>query len=462
LSLKALCFVDMPFGKKTDPASRVEIDFDAVYTQAIKPAILDAGLDALRGDEERTGGIVHAPMFARLLLSQYVIADLTLANANVFYELGIRHAAKPYTTVPIFAPLYPLPFDVSLVRAIPYSLDQGKLTPESAAALRKAIHARLDEAIRGVAVNDSPLFQLISRYPGIDLPHEATEAFQEQVRNEEGFRQTLAKARALETDPARTAALLEAQASLGNIKTALPAVLVDLLLSFRDASAYNEMVELCEAFPDSLQSNIMVRQQWALALNRRNQPGDRDRALAILEKLLKESGASPETYGILGRIHKDSYKALKEAGSIMASAALDQAIEAYTKGFESDPRDYYPGVNAVTLLVERGDIQDAARLAPLVSFAVARRGGAASSDYWDLATVLELAVVGRDWASAVRVLPKMLAAAKAGWNVKTTRDNLVLIQQAYARANADAPQLAEIIRHLESRMKELQGEPAQK
>jgi hypothetical protein len=59
-------------------------------------------------------------------------------------------------------------------------------------------------------------------------------------------------------------------------------------------------------------------------------------------------------------------------------------------------------VNAITLLVEKGDttaLAEADRLVPLVSFAVARRGGAASSDYWDLATVLELAAIGNDWSS---------------------------------------------------------------
>ncbi len=42
-------------------------------------------------------------MFARLLLSEFVVADLTLANANVLYELEARYAAKPFTTVPILA-----------------------------------------------------------------------------------------------------------------------------------------------------------------------------------------------------------------------------------------------------------------------------------------------------------------------------------------------------------------------
>jgi len=143
MSLQALCFVDMPFEKKQDPSTGVEIDFDQVYNDAIKPAILAAGLDAIRGDEERTGGIIHAPMFARLLLSEYVVADLTLANPNVFYELGIRHAARPFTTVPIFANIHPLPFDVAMVRAIGYTLENGKLTAEAASALKAAITARL-------------------------------------------------------------------------------------------------------------------------------------------------------------------------------------------------------------------------------------------------------------------------------------------------------------------------------
>ena len=74
-----------------------------MYEQIIAPAIVDAGLEPVRADEEMTGGIVHKPMFERLILCEYAVADLTFANANVFYELGVRHAARPYSTVLIFA-----------------------------------------------------------------------------------------------------------------------------------------------------------------------------------------------------------------------------------------------------------------------------------------------------------------------------------------------------------------------
>jgi hypothetical protein len=92
---RRLGFVDMPFGKKVDLKTGIEINFDQIYNDAIRPSAEESGLECIRGDEERTGGIIHRAMFARLLLCEFVIADLTAENPNVFYELGIRHAAKP-------------------------------------------------------------------------------------------------------------------------------------------------------------------------------------------------------------------------------------------------------------------------------------------------------------------------------------------------------------------------------
>jgi hypothetical protein len=460
---KAVCFVDMPFGKKPDLASGVEVDFDSVYEKAIEPAILASGLEAIRGDRERSGGIIHAPMFGRLLLSDFVVADLTLANPNVFYELGIRHTARPYTTIPIFAPIHALPFDVSLVRAIPYNLENGKLTDEAATKLQQDLKDRLDQAIRGAASKDSPLFQLIPRFPRIDLPHEVTEIFQDQVKHSEEFRCQLAAARAKPSDSDRLAALDEIRRGLGDLKSAQGEVLVDLMLSYRDVSAWDQIVRLTSDFPDALKENVMVRQQRALALNRRNGPGDRDEAQRILDTLIQEKGIDPETMGILGRVHKDRYKELKGRKSYMASAALDNAIAAYTKGFESDPRDYYPGVNAITLLIEKGDAQamkEVDRLIPLVTFAVARRGAGASADYWDLATTLELSAIGNDWAAVNRVMPKTLAAAKASWMIKTTWDNLLLLKSAREDAGQGRPELDKLIGYFEERYNELCGDNA--
>ena len=97
----------------------------------------------------------------------------------------------------------------------------------------------------------------------------------------------------------------------------------------------------------------------------------------------------------------------------MASAPLDDAIDAYTKGFISDPRDYYPGVNAVTLLVEKGDEESlkAKEYAPLVSFSVARRGGASSSDYWDVVQCWKWLVLTMIGMLQLVLFPKVLSLA---------------------------------------------------
>ena len=459
--LHAVCFVDMPFGKKADLASGIEVDFDSIYEKAIEPAIIACGLEPIRGDRERTGGIIHAPMFGRLLLSDFVVADLTLANPNVFYELGIRHTARPFTTVPIFAAIHALPFDVSLVRAIPYTLENGKLTDAAAAQLQASLKDRLDQAIHGVGGQDSPIFQLIPSFPTINLPAAVMQIFEDQVKCSEEFRMQLQQARAKCSDEERLAALLEIRKSLGDLKVAQGEILVNLMLSFRDVSAWNEMVELSDDFPDHLQENVIVLQQRALALNRRNGPGDRQLAQQILEQLITDKGPDPETLGLLGRVHKDRYKELKARHNIMAAAALDDAIQSYTKGFESDPRDYYPGVNAITLLVEKGDddaLIEAARLQPLVSFAVARRGGATSSDYWDLATMLELSAIGNDWRMLNRVLPRTLAAGNASWKIKTTWDNLLLLKTARDRSGPSPAQLDDAISYFEARYHELCGD----
>jgi len=458
MNYHALCFVDMPFGQKSDFKSGVVVDFDQIYNEAIKPAIEDCGLDALRGDEESTGGIIHRAMFARLLLADFVVADLTLANANVFYELGIRHTAKPFTTVPIFANVSGLPFDVALVRAVSYQLENGRLTETSAQQLKTELAKRLRAAI-GVA--DSPLFQLIPEFPEIKLPDLVTGTFEGWIRELEEFREKLSTACSQAASQEKRDALLKIQRDLGDLKVARRPMLIELMSSFRDAEAFEELAALYEAFPDDLKDYVVVKQQFALGLNRRNKPGDREKALKILDELLKNRGADSETLGIKGRIHKDIYKEAAQAKRITAIAALDDAISAYTKGFEADPRDYYPGVNAISLLIQKGDaeaLKEVERLLPLVNFAVARRGGASSSDYWDLATVLELACIGEDWATANRVLPRVILAANTSFKTATTLSNLRLLKQAREQARHEVIQLDGILNELSARDVELRGE----
>ncbi len=82
-------FIVRPFGTKGG------IDFDRVEGELIAPALEGLGITAHTTEEIARAGNIRTDMFERLLLADLVIADISIHNANVYYELGVRHALRP-------------------------------------------------------------------------------------------------------------------------------------------------------------------------------------------------------------------------------------------------------------------------------------------------------------------------------------------------------------------------------
>lgn len=93
MTIKPQAFVAMPFGAKPGPDGQL-IDFNRVYDEYIKPALGTAGLEPFRAKEETRAGDIRIDMFQELLITDLVVADLTLNNPNVWYELGVRYALR--------------------------------------------------------------------------------------------------------------------------------------------------------------------------------------------------------------------------------------------------------------------------------------------------------------------------------------------------------------------------------
>lgn len=448
---RPLCFVLMPFGSKKDPGGGPDFDFDAIYREAIRPAIEDAGLQPIRADEERLGGIIHKPMFERLLLCDYAVADLTTANPNVFYELGVRHATRPATTLAVFAAQTQLPFDVTFLRALPYRLAAGNaLSPETAAKLRSELGLRLRElrSARKDAVVDSPLFQLLGEFRPPDIARLKTDVFRDRVRSGEARRGELAAARAAKS----VERLLAFEAELGDdLADDETGILVDLMLSYRALEQWPRMIALIERFPAVLRRTILVREQLALALNR---DGQADRAIEVLSAVLDEQGPSSETLGLLGRVYKDLWeKAVKAGESFHATGYLQKAIAAYDRGFSTDPRDAFPGINALTLLDVEGSAASRRRseeLIPVVRFAIEQRLASKTPDYWDHASKLELSVLAERREEAEVSLASALATRPESWMARTTSRNLRLIRGGRAARREVAGWLDPIVEALEA------------
>ncbi len=258
-SSRPLCFVLMPFGTKPDASGEL-IDFDAVYSDLIAPAIRDANLDPLRADEEMAGGIIHKAMFERLILCEYAVADLTTLNANVFYELGVRHAVRPHATILLFAEGRRLPFDVGMLRALPYRLDDsGK--PANATRTQAKLADLLEEARAGAP--DSPVFALVSDWKAPEVDHTKTDTFRDRVSYSSRMKERLATARRQGIE-----AISGLESELGSIEDQDAGVVVDLFLSYRAVKAWSRMVQLYERMSPPLQKTVMVREQLALAHNR--------------------------------------------------------------------------------------------------------------------------------------------------------------------------------------------------
>ena len=412
----------MPFGTKHDDTGAV-IEFDTVYQEVIRPAVEDAGLECVRADEEHVGGIIHKPMFERLLLCDYAVADLTSANANVFYELGIRHAARPWSTMLTFAEGFRLPFDVQPLRGLRYHLNESGVV-DRVADDREALRKRLLDAKEHTT--DSPLFQTFTHLEPPDVSGLDAESFRDRLKDAECLQTQLAAARTSSVD-----AVDGIRESMGNIRDAEAGLLVDLLFAYRDFEQWESMLALVDEMSPDVARNPTVREQRALALNR---IGDAIGAEAELRTLLDERGPSSEVYGLLARVYKDRWESAVRSGSTLkADGLLKTAIDLYVTGFESDWRDPYPGVNAVQLLWlrDRSDPR-VAELLPVVRFSAKQRVSGQRGGYWDFATLMELDLYMGDVASAGEWLGRALARQPSLMEAKSTLTSLQRLRASYA------------------------------
>jgi uncharacterized protein YlxP (DUF503 family) len=137
----------------------------------------------------------------------------------------------------------------------------------------------------------------------------------------------------------------------------------------------------------------------------------------------------------------------------------------YVQGFDADWRDYYPGVNALSLLHAEGGEESMAKLSellPVVRYSLSQRfrlakGSANKLNYWDHATMIELAVLANDRSQAELSLDESLAMAQEDWVLETTAKNLRMISTARAGRGDATPWVDELVVELEKQAKQLRA-----
>ncbi len=332
-------FIVRPFGTKEG------IDFDEVDEKLISKALDATDISGRTTGEILEQGNIRTDMFYRLVTANLVIADLSIHNANVFYELGLRHAFQDRHTLLIKSSGTDVPFDVQTDRYFFYDRENPE---NSVAQLRERIEAtlRLEAA-------DSPVFQLL---PGLKAQDRAS-----FVKVPVPFREEIKLAEAGK-HPADLALLVEEVALFGQDWAEAGLRLVGeaqfQIDALDDARGTWEKVRKYDS--NDLRSNQRLGTIY-------QKLGDPAQSELAIERALDSPEASPrdraELYALLGSNAKTSWiekwqeaPAEERCEAALVSPFLDQALKAYEDGFSEDLNHYYSGLNALALLTVKVEL----------------------------------------------------------------------------------------------------------
>ncbi len=332
---RPICFVIMGFGEKVaytqDHKPRL-LDLDATYEVIIQPAVEDAGLRCIRADQILSSGMIDARMFELLLRADLVVADISTGNVNAVYELGVRHALRPHSTIIMQEDQAAFHFDLSHISTFTYR-HLGSDLPARDAKEKKDALEKLIRTIIATPTRDSPVYEFLNGL-GEPMMSEGDYSNLLTVVEERGddLQQLIAKGKTAKKNE-------------------------DLAMA---AEAFGEAVEMIRRKAEDSDDSVgqseadFVTQQYALATYKAKLPDEHEaleKAKLIIEALRPNLSNDTETLGIAGAIRKRLWGIEKKREH------LDRAIEFYGRGFDV-LRDYYNGENYALCLVMRSELQD--------------------------------------------------------------------------------------------------------
>jgi len=439
----------MGFGKKTDFETGRTLDLDKTYRNIIKPAVIDAGLLCTRADEIPHSGVIDVPMYQQLLTADVVVADLSTSNKNAFYELGVRHALRPHTTIVICEDgSKSFPFDVNHVLVRQYHHMGEGIDFDEVERFRAALTGAIRDILaRNPPSYDSPVYTFLN---GLTPPALAAAM--------QGVAVAVAKTAPVVDAASQTGDVIysemmqqvdEAQAD-GDFVTA-KALLSRLRKKMKEAAA-KAAVEAREKGQKDVQErpeDPYILQRLALVTYKSKSPSPQkalEDARELLSTLNPSTSNDTETLGLWGAVHKRLWELTGDR------AHLGEAVRGYERGFYLR-NDYYNGINLAYLLnVRASDSLKQANTAQSDAQATQLRADAVASfvdahkvrdevlkicetvlnteklsndqRYWILATLAEAKLGLGSEEQAAQTLTEASAVASAPWMNESTTEQL--------------------------------------
>ncbi len=357
--MKPHAFVAMPFGVKQDSQGN-EIDFNRVYATLIRPALEAAGLEVFRADEEERAGDIRTDMFQELLVADLVVADLTLDNPNVWYELGVRHALRARGVVLISGGRVPTAFDLYTDRKLRYSVKDGgpdPITIEQDKAKLSAMVKATMESWHGRKV--SPVYNLLQNLQEPDWKSLRMGDVREFWERHDAWDTRITLAR--KSGQIGDVLVLADEAPIAAFRAEAWLTAGEALRKGVRFTFGLEQLERGLAIEPHNLRGLREKGICLQRLAREGKPGHSlDRAREHYRKVLETFPNDPETWALLGRVDKDAWisawhQADKTPEQMREEAAYEDAllratIEGYAGAYRRNPAHYYSGINALTLM----------------------------------------------------------------------------------------------------------------
>lgn len=327
----------MGFGIKTDFATGRKLDLNKSYKLLIKPVVESKGLTCIRADEILHSGSIDYQMYKELLSADIVIADLSTANVNAFYELGIRHALRRRTTIVISEDKLAYPFDLNHIKITSYTHLGEAIDYEEVERFRKVLGDTIDNVI-SADDPDSPVYAYLHELspPFIKKEHEKPIRKWNVFYRAKPLRVNQPEPVIDQNNP--TLSLLVEQGEEALQKR-----------EFNDAKAL--FTSAVQYYHDESNQDPYLIQRLAFATYKAKLPDavtSLVEAIKILAKLDIDHTNDTETVSLAGRIEKK----LHEKGQ--GDAHLANAIQFYERGYFLLQNRYH-GINLAFLLNKRMD-----------------------------------------------------------------------------------------------------------
>ncbi|MBY5904161.1 DUF4071 domain-containing protein [Rhizobium leguminosarum] len=335
------CFVVMGFGEKTDPGTGRLLNLDATYRYIIKPAAQTVGYDCVRADEVLHSGVIDIPMYEMLMDADLVVADVSTSNLNAMFELGVRYALKPRSTIVIAESKFNNPFDTNHIVIRRYTHLGPDIGFSEVGRMQQEL-AELMKAIQKSTKPDSPVYSLLSTLEP-PLRKGKQDPKKEAGRDRQVAQDATYAAQWQEAMGARAASdFIKEKAILRGIyesQAAKPG---------QDENAVRPRVIRELAFATYKIGDMELKTNPSAAA------AAYEEAISFLQMLDPDQTTDPETLGLWSGVHKRR-SALPGRAANDRLKDLDKAIYAAERGFLIR-QDYYTGINLAYLFDLRASI----------------------------------------------------------------------------------------------------------